>query len=255
MKKILALLLVLTLTFLTVALVGCDKETIDNDTDSGEVSTTDTEETTKPEETTASVEKKEFSNDAKEIFKTLQSFVTDDINYFHMDFEMTGAGHFIYTVAENGKYVSATQEGQVTEMYLINNVGYVKNPEVNGFIATSDSDMVATINTSFEFVEMFKTFCFTDEVERDVIDSSTAVVSDSELGGIKVTFTDKDDPNSVFIIETDSKVYEIVEDGEVIGSEITKIRVTVSGIEDGQTMRLDCLYTQINGNITLKSPI
>lgn len=251
MKKILALLLVLTLTFLSALLVGCDKETIDAD---GTAETT-AEETTKPEETTTSVEKKEFSNDANEIFKILQALVKEDMKYFNMDFEMTDTGHFIYTVAENGKYVSMTQEGQTTEMYLINNVGYVKNPNVDGFIATSDTEMVNGINDSFEGVEMFKVLCFGDDVKSDVIDESTAVISDSDLGGIKVTFTEKDDPDSIFIIETDSKVYEIVDDGEVIGSDITKIRVTVLGTEDGKAMRLDCFYTQINGNITLNSPI
>ena len=248
MKKLLALLLVATLTFLSVVLVGCDSKPID-------ATDADTTAQTTAEETTSSIVKKEFSNDANEIFKILQELVAEDMEYFNMDFEMTGLGHFIYTVAQNGKYLKMNQEGQETEMYMINNVGYIKSPDVDGFIATSDSDMVSGIEDSFEGLEMFKLLCFGEDVESDVIAVSTAVVEDSELGGIKVTFTEKDDPTSIFTVETDSKVYEITEDGAVIGSGITKIKVTVLGTDDGQAMRLDCTYTEINGNIVLLSPI
>lgn len=249
MKKIIALMLVIMLTALSVIFVGCDKN---KPIDAGEANNGG-EQTT--EETTSSVVNKELSSDAAEAYDQIRKLILEKATQYCMDFKMTEADEFVRVVrkaAQNGDYVMIDQGVGLTEIYVMDNVGYVKSPDVDGFVASSDSEAVGSLKQTIKETEQFNDISFPDDINEDVV----VDVTDSTLGGVKITFTDKDNSNNKYVVETDSKVYEITEDGEVIGSGITKIKITfVAADTNGGTTTLDCVYTEINGKITLKSPL
>ena len=253
MKKIISLLLVVIITALSGLLVSCDvDEPIDLDDTKGKESEA-IEEPVREADTVSVVELGvEFlPENAVDVFNTLKDFVNDKMTVYCMDYSLTDMGHIIQKAATNGSYLSIDQGSGLTEMYVLGAVGYLKTPDVDGFVATSDSETVASIKATFDEMEMFKKMCFDEEI----VTGSISSVSDSALGGVKVTFTDVEDPNNVYTIETDSKEHWRTLNGEIVGSGITRIKITVVGIEDGRSLLMSCEFTNINGDLVLSAPI
>ena len=254
MKKLISLLLVVVIATLSVLLVSCDFDEPIIDVDDTQEKESEAIEEPVREADTVSVEEVGviwLPENSVGIFNTLKEFVNDKMTVYCMDYSLTDMGRMIQKVATNGSYLSIDQGSGITEMYVLGAVGYLKTPDVDGFVATSDPEMVASIKGTFDEMDMFKEMCFDEEITTGTISS----VSDSDLGGVKVTFTDVEDSNNVYTIETDSKEHWRTRNGEVVGSSITRIKITVVGIEDGKPMLMSCEFTNINGDFVLSAHI
>lgn len=264
MKKIISLMLVIMLTVLSVVFVSCDDEK-SKDTDTSEaVTTEETSGETTGEETTGKNKvpvsypqiNKDFSYDAEKAYEELRSLVNEQMRYYRMECTMVNAQEsmiFIIESGHNGKYALVNMDQEETEMYIVNDVVYVKSPEVNNFVSTSDPEMVQSIEGNFSQIEAMRGICLPEMGEFD--DSVTVNITNSALGGIKITISSNENPDDFYTVETDSKVYQITQNGKVIGSGVTKIKVQSRMTEDGVTTTLDGEYTKINGKIIVKAPI
>ena len=253
MKKLISLLLVVVIAMFSVLFVSCDvDEPIELDDTHKKESDTIAEPISEADTVcTEEVGVIWLPENSVGIFNTLKEFVNDKMTVYCMDYSLTDMGRMIQKVATNGSYLSIDQGSGITEMYVLGAVGYLKTPDVDGFVATSDPETVASIKGTFDEMDMFKEMCFDEEITTGTISS----VSDSDLGGVKVTFTDVEDSNNVYTIETDSKEHWRTRNGEVVGSGITRIKITVVGVDEGKPMLLSCEFTNINGDFVISAPI